>query len=72
MSTVIRYDCISGVEGQPEMDPFGLGDWVAFDDYVKLEEELAALREAAMDYLRDGGLAYREALRRAALQEKGE
>lgn len=41
MSTVTRYDCITGVEGGPEMDPFGLGNWVEFDDYEKLEAKLA-------------------------------
>jgi hypothetical protein len=42
----------------------------ACERIAKLQTELAALREAALDYLREGGLAYREALRRAILQGK--
>ena len=44
MSDVTRYDCTTGVEGTPEMDPFSHGDWVPFDDYENLEAENAKLR----------------------------
>ena len=46
MGEVTRYDCTSGVEGTPEMDPFSHGDWVSFEDYEKLEAKNAKLREA--------------------------
>ena len=45
MGEVTRYDCTSGVEGTPEMDPFSHGDWVSFEDYEKLEAQVAKLRE---------------------------
>jgi len=49
MIGVTRYDCTTGVEGTPEMEPFSRGDWVSCDDYENLEAELDKLK-IANDY----------------------
>ena len=41
MGEVTRYDCTCEIW----MDPFSHGDWVSFEDYEKLEAQVAKLRE---------------------------
>ena len=45
--SVKRFDCTSDKNACGVMEQYSLGDWVSFDDYEKLEAELAAAKTLA-------------------------
>jgi len=49
--SVKRFDCTSDKNACGVMEQYSLGDWVSFDDYEKLEAELAAAKTLAGVFL---------------------
>jgi len=60
--SVKRFDCTSDKNACGVMEQYSLGDWVSFDDYEKLEAELAAAKTLAGVFLAENQ-RLREAIR---------